>query len=414
MISGTVRPFRWMLAGVLLVPVPILAFEVMRRAGLATGVCEDLVTVLVMVPLGGPHVVATFTRTFLDPRFRKRDPIWLGLSAILWLFVLGVSAASIFTPLRFLGVVPIQWVLTGFFFWASIHILQQSLFGVQWSGGAIRDAVDGPRMELLEKVIVWSCLYPVAMLRMSMTDASGLAANHHSLGAKLVTFFSESEAWTSDYVFRIGRVVPILPSFIRSDLVWMAPTAVFFTAFAVYLYNARKWVRSVPATRMRTAYITTTAVTGFMIPLAPNLDTAFQGLNAWHCFQYIIMVHSMNCADRSGGRPLHSMVHRFAQPGKGLSAYLQLFCLSSALVFVLFSVAYGLTVACPGRFKLFEAVAPADGSPEGFRPGGVLSAYYLLGFGALLVHYLQDTLLIFPRGIDGGNAGRIEGAQVQC
>ncbi len=67
--------------GAWLVPVPMIVWCALRAAGIASGVAEDLVTLVVMVALGGPHVVATFGRTLLEAavmRIRKK----LGTNAI--------------------------------------------------------------------------------------------------------------------------------------------------------------------------------------------------------------------------------------------------------------------------------------------------------------------------------------------
>ena len=35
------------------------------------------------------------------------------------------------------------------------------------------------------------------------------------------------------------------------------------------------------------AFVSLTVIVAFLTPLLPNLDTAFQGLNTWHSFQYL-------------------------------------------------------------------------------------------------------------------------------
>ncbi len=118
----------FILGGALLVPIPIIAFFALQSMGYSPGICEDLVTILVMVTVGGPHVFATYTRTFFNPRFRREDPgLFAGAFGVLAV-VVGAVIASAFFDARVLGQPPIQLVMTFFFFWAGIHIIQQNSY----------------------------------------------------------------------------------------------------------------------------------------------------------------------------------------------------------------------------------------------------------------------------------------------
>src|SRR5262249_59499009 len=79
--------------GAWLVPVPIVAFYLLRALGCSVGTSEDLVTLLVMVPLGGPHVFATYTRTFLNPRFAREDRALFVLAFVVIAAVVGSAVA---------------------------------------------------------------------------------------------------------------------------------------------------------------------------------------------------------------------------------------------------------------------------------------------------------------------------------
>lgn len=117
---------RWSAAaGALLVPVPIATFLALRGAGAPVGVAEDLVTLLVMVPLGGPHVVATFRRTLGNPRFWRQERGFGVASVLLLAAVLATVCASVFGDVRLAGAPAMAFLLTGFFFWAGLHVVQQ-------------------------------------------------------------------------------------------------------------------------------------------------------------------------------------------------------------------------------------------------------------------------------------------------
>ena len=58
-------------------------------------------------------------------------------------------------------------------------------------------------------------------------------------------------------------------------------------------------------------------------------------------------------------------------------------------------VAWTLAASCSGRFALLGHDSPPKDEGTGlplWRPGAFLLAYYLVGFGMLLAHYLHDTV----------------------
>src|SRR5262245_49814202 len=93
--------------GAWLVPVPIVAFYLLRGLGCSVAAAEDLFTLLVMVPLGGPRVFATYTRTFLNPRFAREDRLLFVLAFVVIGTVLAAAAASAFFDVLLGGAPPI-------------------------------------------------------------------------------------------------------------------------------------------------------------------------------------------------------------------------------------------------------------------------------------------------------------------
>ena len=123
---------RWdrifIIGGAVLVPIPIILYYVLGSLGVAVGAREDIVTAVVMILVGGPHVFATYTRTVLNPRFRREDRALFIGAFVVASIVIGSVVASAFFDLRILGRPPIQFVLTFFFFWAGVHVLPQNSY----------------------------------------------------------------------------------------------------------------------------------------------------------------------------------------------------------------------------------------------------------------------------------------------
>src|SRR5713101_2379607 len=77
---------------------------------------RNLVNGFIALFIGGPHMYATYTRTALDKEF-SRSHKWL-------------LCASLFIPIGviYFGVTNFPFLITFFFFWASIHVLHQIAF----------------------------------------------------------------------------------------------------------------------------------------------------------------------------------------------------------------------------------------------------------------------------------------------
>lgn len=385
-----------LVGGVLCVPLPILAFYGLRGAGLAPGVCEDLVTVLVMVPLGGPHVVATFGRTLFRRDFWRRDPGVAIASAAVLLTVITVATASIFGSVRLAGAPPMQFLLTGFFFWAGLHVLQQHCF----VGACLERRGTGRRQPWVHwsgRLAMLTSLYPVSLFRMSMIGSApggAVVADPDALATRIVGALGGSAAFADEYVFRIGRAAPILPGFLQHPALWIGVMALFaasFAAFAVGALRERRRHAAWPATAPLVAAV---SITCLLVPLAPNLDSAFQGINAWHALQYLGLVWMLHDDTRSAGRTGGAVdAWRLHRDVGAAAAYRHSVLLTLGLVVAMLLLAAVLVGAGSGRFSFFgHDVAPDTAGLVPYRPGAVLTSYYLLGFGFLLVHYLQDSV----------------------
>lgn len=395
--------------GAWLVPVPIAAFYLLRSCGLSVAAAEDLVTLLVMVPLGGPHVFATYTRTLLNPRFRHEDR-WLfrGMLAVVAI-VVGAAVASAFFGVLIAGSPPIRYVLTFFFFWAGVHIVQQNsymahCYAAKAAGGAAR----GPRWwGLLDYAVMLLALYPVSLFRMSMADPADptmSTADPGALATRIVVWLTGSTEAADEYVFRIGRVAPILPEFLRSAAVWIAVTVAFLLAVALWVVKSRRELAAGARIRGRHQLVLWMLVLGSLVPLLPNLDSAFQGMNAWHSFQYLGLLWLMNQKSRERGEIDNRFFDAVMAPGRHRRFYATALGATLLLLLVVFGAGWLLQELSGGHFTLFGHGSPGagaggvdGGSDAAYRPGAVLLAYYMIAFSFLLTHYLHDGVFFFRR-----------------
>lgn len=378
--------------GALLVPIPIVAFVVLRSLGFSVAVAGDLVTLLVMVPLGGPHVYATFTRTFLTARFRREErALFLGSFGV---FAVVVTAAvtSAFFDVELGGSPPMRYLLTFFFFWAGVHVAHQHSYVV----ACLRQRGAAPprdRFAWVDYAVILLALYPVALFRMSMAGTADGVADPQALATRMVVALGASPGFVDDYLFRIGRVAPILPEFLLHPACWMLATAVFAACVGVFAWRA--WQTRRRGQPLGTAFwvVACAGVTGFLVPAVPHLDSGFQGINAWHSFQYLGLVWLMN--HNSAAR--REQVVGSTNP---LRYYATAVGATAALITVILLVAFAIATASGGEFAMLGHDQPPRDPASGrvlYRPGSVLLSYYLVGFGVLLVHYFLDGAYLFRR-----------------
>ncbi|HEB54302.1 MAG TPA: hypothetical protein ENI87_13705 [bacterium] len=384
--------------GAWLVPLPILAFYLFRALGAGVSAAEDLVTLLVMVPLGGPHVFATYTRTYLNPAFRRQDPLMFVLGLLVPVVVIGAAVSSAFFDVVIMGSPPTRYVLTFFFFWAGIHIVHQHCYVVS---GYV-DRGNRRRWGWIDYAVILLAMYPVSFFRMSMVDKADLSmrtANPDALATRIVTAVTGDPAFADEYIFRIGRVAPILPDFLMHPAMWMTITALFVVALSIWIVKSVRERRRGTLLGYRFRLVLAMAVFGSLVPLMPNLDSAFQGLNAWHSFQYLGLAWLMNRRSAERGEIQSALFERTMREGAHWRFYRTALFATLGAIAVLLGAAWLIAATSNGEFVMFGHDAPpvdANGR-ELYRPGAVLLAYYLLGFSLLLVHYLHDGFFFCRR-----------------
>lgn len=313
------------LSGVL-VFLPYLSYGLLQRLGASDGTASLLVGLLVTLLVGGPHMYSTFLRTALEPRFRTRYGFlaYLPLILIPVLVVLGAQHAFVF-------------LLTAFFFWASVHVTQQA----QWISETYRRKATG-RVSMLDRLldgaVILGALYTVAMYK-----------------------FVEGR-------FALGSNTLLFPDFLERREVAIAFTVGFAALFLFYVARTAAEIRRGEASVPRLLFMSFTVGLAFIIPLFDNLDVAFQGFNTWHSLQYLALTWFILSRNAERGAIEGSLAQKLAgseKTGRFYAAMVVATLMAGAIYLVLWK---GL------------------GFPQD-------KSYYVVVLTFLLIHYFYDHFL---------------------
>ncbi len=237
----------WITGSALLIPLPYIAYSFFH-----TDMARIVINLFVTLFVGGPHMYATWTRTGLEPRFRRAHKIALPLGAIL------IPAAVITMTLT-----SYVMLLTTFFSWASVHIMHQAAY----ISGRYSDRGSPQQSRLsrfLDYGVICTALYPIAVYKMVQGT------------------------------FKVGPTKLWFPTFLQHDIVWMAASLAFATMLTAFLVRSLREYRDGTINWPKFLFILTTAIGAFTVPAFKNLDTSFQGFNTWHSFQYMGLTWHIN------------------------------------------------------------------------------------------------------------------------
>ena len=230
-----------------LVFLPYLSYGFLQRLGASSATASLIIGLGVTLLVGGPHMYSTYLRTALEPRFRARYGVlaYLPLIVIPILVVIGALHAFLF-------------LLTFFFFWASVHVTHQA----QWISETYRRKAAGRVSNLdrlLDGAVILGALYTVAMYK-----------------------FVEGR-------FALGSNTLLFPEFLKQRWIPVAFTVGFAALFLFYVFRTVGEIRRGEASVPRLLFMAFTVALAFVIPLFDNLDVAFQGFNTWHSLQYLAL-----------------------------------------------------------------------------------------------------------------------------
>ncbi|HEY7922276.1 MAG TPA: hypothetical protein VII62_03770 [Vicinamibacteria bacterium] len=322
-----------------------VVFPHLSYAVLGKNIYVDLTVTLL---IGGPHMFATYTMTFMEPRFRERWPRYT-LGALL-LPPLIVS----------LAVLNMTLLVTIFFLWASVHVIHQVAYvtdayrmkdprGWDWTG------------RVIDYGLLATAMYPIATEK-----------------------FIRGE-------FQTGGRTLLFPEFLKHP--WVAwPVWTVFIGFA--LAFAWKSVREYREGRLhfaKTLLIVVASVLFFLTPTLANLDVAFQGLNTWHSFQYLAIVLYLNRYRAARGMIGSPFVTKVSHRGITLYAMCLGFTLLTALLY------FGVLSLAVGA-HLFETGNPFKMLLFGHVYSGQhFFAFYSVILSFLLIHYYFDHFIFLQR-----------------
>jgi hypothetical protein len=255
---------KWDLAfislSVILVPLPYLIWLFMSDVlRVESDLGRQGVNLMIAILIGGPHMYATFTRTALDKNFRHNHRGFLRSSIIIPLVVITLALTNL------------TLLLTVFFFWASIHVLHQIIYVVESYNEKAKTAEERTSLTKASKVIdfavVLTALYPIAAYRIAISQ---------------------------DFTIGPTQLNDAIPSFFEQPWIVIAAGLAFGISLVAFIVKSILEWRNGVAHLPKIIFISFTVGASFIVPALGNLDTAFQGMNVWHSFQYLALTWYVN------------------------------------------------------------------------------------------------------------------------
>lgn len=331
-------------SGLLIIP------HLFSQLGGFSNVAVDLaITALI----GGPHLFATYTMTFMEPRFRERYKAYTWGALLMPVIVVT------------LAIVNLTLLVTLFFFWASVHVIHQAAYiadSYRFKDSRGRGRQHLKRLQLGSRVIdyglLFTSLYPIATFKFTGTPLVLFGHNLSSDG------------------FETGGRALLFPEFLKFD--WLGPLAAagFITFLVLFIaktvWEAREGLFHGP----KTLHMSLAAVLFFITPVLPNLDVAFQGLNVWHSFQYLAVVLYLNRVRAERGLIGSAFVANVSKSGRSLYLMCLAFTIGAGVAYLVVRgavVALGVWAGDPMQVHYF--------------------AFYSVVLSALLIHYYFDHFL---------------------
>lgn len=342
---------RWDLTFIILsvffVPVPYLLYLFgVHQLGAHPDVSRNVINAVVAVAVGGPHMMSTFLRTGLDQSFKKRYPMLIRSSIIIPIIVVSLAFLNL------------ELLLTIFFFWAMLHVLHQATYVTELYNHKEQKITKRPAITWwsrgIDYAILLTCLFPMAAYKISQGN------------------------------FEIGTndLTKVIPGLFQDVWFFALMAGVFFVALMAYVGKTVYEYRNGTINWPKTLFITLTAAVFFPLAAFPNLDTAFQGANTWHSFQYLpLTFYIIKVRQQAGVLSKDApLVARFSKPNED-NNYRGLYLLSTIMlggslgVFILVYLTAGIIIPDIDPNRHFDI------------------AYYTAILSFLWIHYYHDHFL---------------------
>ncbi|MDX1994860.1 MAG: hypothetical protein SF029_20925 [bacterium] len=339
---------------VIVVPLPYLVYLLLANAnvGLTEDSARNLVNGFVAVAVGGPHMMSTFLRTGLDENFKQRYPMLVRSSIIIPIVVVSLAFLNL------------TLLLTVFFFWAALHVLHQVTYIVElYNHKEHRIVRKGSAVSLqarlIDYAVILTCLFPLAALKISQ----------------------------GSFDIGVNDLTRVIPDLFQQRWFFVAMSSVFGVALLAYIFKTVQEYIGGYINWPKTVFIVFTVIVAFSMPALPNLDTAFQGLNTWHSFQYLaITFYIIKIKQQYGQLDKDApLVARFGKgkDSRGLYLLSAIMLVGSAAVFlVVYAIAHIVT---PGSIDSSDPRLLANWRFD--------VAYYTSILSFLWIHYYHDHFL---------------------
>lgn len=300
----------------------VFATYALYRAGLERLYVNMAVTLLV----GGPHMFSTYTRTAMEPRFIRRYPM---------LFFGSITLIPAFVIIT--GIVAFPVLLTAFFIVASIHVAEQFSY--------------------IAAAYARKAGFEVSNLN-RMLDASLILMSLHMPALYLATQGN----------FFIGEQRLLFPAVLEMQVVWLGAVVTWAALLVAFIWRTGNEVSNGLIVWPKLLFIAITVPIALYIPTLENLDVAFQGMNAWHSFQYLALIWFISRVRHDANEVSLDFVIRLTR--KGAFPLFYGFC-------------FALTV---GSAAVIMVLSRVIGFPYE-------QSYYLVVLSFLLIHYAFDHIL---------------------
>jgi hypothetical protein len=316
------------------------------------GLSNVVVDLVVTAFVGGPHLFATYTMTFMEPRFRERYRRYTWGALLMPVLVVSLAIYNL------------TLLVTVFFFWASVHVIHQAAY----IADAYRFKDPRGRAPSLARWQLWSRIVDYGLLMTSLYPIATFKFTGVPLVIGGIDLSSEG--------FETGGRALLFPDFLKVE--WFGPLAAgaffaFLLAFvAKTIWEWRVGLLHVP----KTLHMSLAAGLFFVTPALPNLDVAFQGLNVWHSFQYLAVVLYLNRVRAERSLIGSGYVARISRSGRSLYWMCFLFTLGAAVAYL---VVYGALV--------LGGVWAGDPDQQHYF------SFYSVVLSALLIHYYFDHFI---------------------
>jgi hypothetical protein len=334
--------------------VPHFASYIATRSGLASGWLNPnvIVDLFVTAFIGGPHLFATYTMTFMEPRFRERYKRYTWGALLMPVIVVT------------LAILNLTLLVTIFFFWASVHVIHQAAYiadsyrfkDPRWNQTPF--TLWKRTSRLIDYGLLMTSLYPIATFKFTDTPLIIAGRNFSSDG------------------FETGGRALLFPEFLKVDWLAYLATAGFVVFFALFVIKTIWEIRVGLFHGPKTLHMSLASVLFFITPVLPNLDVAFQGLNVWHSFQYLAVVLYLNRVRSERGLIGSEFVANVSSSGRKLYWLCFLFTLGAAMAYLIVR----------GVLMVFGVWADDLMQQHYF-------AFYAVVLSALLIHYYFDHFL---------------------